>query len=115
MRYRCENCGSEFKLGNGKPYKRLCFYCVVSSEKIKPISDTGRTLTITLDCEEEHCGNCRSIKYQESDIHEHCGIFGGSLIADGENGLLRLPKCKAACGDIKSCHPTAENKARSKE
>ena len=61
-----------------------------------------RTLTIVLDCLDEHCYTgggimcSRQIRSPVSGIWTRCGLFGEELIGDDDGRLLRCSDCLAA-------------------
>ena len=111
MRYRCNNCQSEIKLGTryepddfdqGKMRCGLCHSSFLQPLPDTPDSRSGRTLTVELECDGERCGKCRFFKY-DRDNFAICVLFGdldktvtGNVFM---HGFHRHPECLAACAE----------------
>jgi len=107
VKNRCDYCGTVYdaeKLKNNVPIdKLLCAICYCFYNRHcypAPTPDTGKTLTITLDCEDKYCGKCelQGVKFKNK---AQCLYFGELKYKPAKKDFFRTarhPSCIAACG-----------------
>ena len=108
MKYRCSNCNSELNLSKWVCFDEThqCPFCSCPDETIQPIplpDRSGKTLTVTLDCEDKTCGGCRFLRATpfEDGCEFYCRVFQidlDNMVNESDLLVYRPVVCLAACG-----------------
>jgi len=104
MKYKCERCGVEIKFMENI-FHTMCPYCLPASAQIKllPIPNTGKTLTIELECGDTTCDACKLMGHSLNGFMT-CKIYNLHLkpivSTNDKNNIenyVRLSACRGDC------------------